>query len=69
MRDPASAGERNESERFLAQQAELFRDPAKLTAFRGGAASEVPPATDPAARAREDLVHVLFSHNEFVVIR
>ena len=66
---PASAGERNESERFLAQQAELFRDPAKLTAFRGGAASEVPPATDPAVRAREDLVHVLFSHNEFVVIR
>ena len=66
---PASAEERNESVRFLARQAELFRDPAKLTAFRGGAASEVPPATDPAARAREDLVHVLFSHNEFVVIR
>ena len=27
------------------------------------------PADDPALRAREDLVHVLFNHNDFVTIR
>jgi hypothetical protein len=61
--------EKKESEGFLAQQAELFQDPSKLTAFKTGTASEVPPSNDPDARARENLVHVLLNHNEFVVIR
>jgi hypothetical protein len=30
---------------------------------------EVEPAADPALRARENLVHVLFNHNDFVTIR
>ncbi|MFT5467191.1 MAG: hypothetical protein ACI8UO_002295 [Verrucomicrobiales bacterium] len=31
--------------------------------------STVPPSTDPVQRARENLIHVLFSHNDFVTIR
>ena len=34
-----------------------------------GHPSTVPPAADPAHRAREDLVHVLLNHNDFVTIR
>ncbi len=64
-----SAAERTECEQFLAEQAALLTDPKKLKAFEGGGAGKVPPATDPGQRAREDLVQVLFNHNEFVTIR
>ena len=66
---PPSARDRAESEAFLVEQTALFQDPGKLTSFRTGAVSEVAPSTDAASRAREDLVHVLLNHNEFVVIR
>jgi hypothetical protein len=29
----------------------------------------MPPSADPAQRARENLVQVLFNHNDFVTIR
>ncbi len=54
---------------FLNEQAARLSDPAKLTSVPGGPASRTPPATDPAQRARENLVHVLFNHNEFVTVR
>jgi hypothetical protein len=54
---------------FLQRQTQLFRDPAKLTPVQGGSAATVKPATDPAQRSRENLVHVLLNDNEFVTIR
>jgi hypothetical protein len=54
---------------FLQTQAERLADPARLTAFAGGEAAAVKPADDPHMRARQDLVHVLLNHNDFVTIR
>jgi hypothetical protein len=64
-----SAAEVSECEEFLKKQAALLRDPAKLAALAGGAKATVQPAADPVQRAREDLILVLFNHNEFVTIR
>ncbi len=54
---------------FLKQQTTLLQDSAKLTAFPDDGAKKTPPSADPSLRARENLVHVLFSHNDFVTIR
>ncbi|MEQ8789927.1 MAG: DUF1553 domain-containing protein [Pirellulaceae bacterium] len=54
---------------FLSQQAELLSDAASLTTFAAGEASQVAPSSDPALRARENLVHVLLNHNDFVTLR
>jgi hypothetical protein len=54
---------------FLTEQAAKLADAKALTAFSAGPAAEVPPATDPAQRARENLVHVLLNHNDFVTVR
>jgi hypothetical protein len=64
-----TAVERSECQKFLAEQAALLSDPKKLTLFGGGGTLRVPPSPEPAQRAREDLVHVLFNHNDFVTIR
>jgi len=56
-------------EKFLAGQATRLADPSKLTLFSGGKKSEVSPSPDPRVRARENLVHVLLNHNDFVTIR
>lgn len=61
--------ERARCETFLREQAGLYQQPAKLTPFPPGSAGVTPPATDPTQRAREDLVQVLFNHNDFVTIR
>jgi hypothetical protein len=53
---------------FLRDTTELYAKPSKLTPFPAGAAV-TPPSTDPLQRAREDLVHVLLSHNDFVTVR
>jgi hypothetical protein len=66
---PPSAAERAACVEFLAEQAKLLADPKKLTPFGSGTASLVPPSSDPKVRARENLVHVLFNHHEFVTIR
>jgi hypothetical protein len=65
----ASAAEREACVSFLAEQAKLLADPKKLTPFDSGAAGAVPPSADAKMRARENLVHVLFNHHEFVTIR
>lgn len=66
---PPSAKERTRVEEFLSKQVELFRNPTRLTLFGTGSPAELRPATEPYLRARENLVHVLFNHNEFVTIR
>jgi hypothetical protein len=64
-----TAAERARCERFLREQADLLRTPGKLTPFPPGGDSVPPPSADPARRARENLVQVLFNHNDFVTIR
>ena len=66
---PPSVAERSESLKFLLQQEELFQNPAKLTPVATGAAGEIKPESAPHLRAREDLVHVLLNHTDFVTIR
>src|SRR5262249_1932970 len=61
--------EQDQCERFLREQLALLTDRTKLSAFSSGPASSIPPSTEPAMRAREDLIHVLMNHNEFVTIR
>ena len=66
---PPSAAERTECDKFLADQAARFADPKSLTQFAVGTPSHVPAASDPQQRARENLVHVLLNHNDFLTIR
>jgi hypothetical protein len=64
-----TAGERTASLAFLAEQSSLLAETASLTPFSAGPDASVPPSTDPQQRARENLIHVLFSHNDFVTVR
>ncbi|MFN7996568.1 MAG: DUF1553 domain-containing protein [Bryobacteraceae bacterium] len=66
---PPTAAERSESLKFLQEQDALFRDATKLTPIATGTMGEVNPESDPHLRAREDLVHVLVNHTDFVTIR
>ena len=66
---PPSTAEREECGTFLTSQTQRFADPKSLTQFSTGSASSVPAAQDPHQRARENLVHVLFNHNDFLTIR
>ena len=54
---------------FLKDQAALLSDPSRLTPAAVGDAAAQPAATGPEARARENLVLVLFNHNDFISIR
>lgn len=54
---------------FLHAQSEMFRDPTQLTPAAVGEAGSIPPAMEPHQRARENLVHVLLNHNDFVTVR
>jgi uncharacterized protein DUF1553/uncharacterized protein DUF1549/cytochrome c len=54
---------------FLDQQAVALSDSTSLTAFSSGPAATASPASEPLQRARENLVHVLFNHNDFVTVR
>lgn len=67
-REPSSA-ELQECQTFLKSQAELLREPGKLTPFAGGSKASVQPAVDPIQRARENLTLVLYNHNDFITIR
>ena len=64
-----SADEAAECRGFLDSQTQLHSHPEKLTPFTGGAKIGVDAAADPRQRARENLVHVLYNHNDFVTIR
>lgn len=67
-RDP-SFEERSACEAFLSRQSARLADADALTPFDAAPQCEVPPAEDPLLRARENLVHVLMNHNDFVTIR
>jgi hypothetical protein len=54
---------------FLMQQREQLADAKSLSGFEGETTAAVPPSDDPALRARENLVHVLMNHNDFVTVR
>jgi len=64
-----SADERSRCERFLRDQASLLKDPARLSPFPPVSDPVAAPAADPAQRARENLIQVLFNHNDFITIR
>lgn len=53
---------------FLKKQTALIQS-GGLEPFSGTAAVQPPPSSVPHQRARENLVHVLFCHNEFVTVR
>jgi hypothetical protein len=53
---------------FLERHAVLVQDRG-LPAFPGGDVGTQRPAADPVQRARENLVHVLLNHHDFVTIR
>ena len=67
-REP-SAAEVTECISFLQQQSDQFSAAGSLTAFSGGTDNLIKPSADAAQRSRENLVHVLFNHNDFVTIR
>lgn len=67
-REPTDS-ERSACESFLNNQATLLSEPEKLSASPGAAKTSISPATDANLRARENLVHVLFNHNDFVTVR
>jgi hypothetical protein len=64
-----SAEESAACESFLRNQAATLANAKSLTAFSAGPAASVPPSSDPSQRARENLVHVLLNHNDFVTVR
>lgn len=53
---------------FLAAQARQLQNKDSLAKVSAVADSAVPPSADPRQRARENLVHVLMNHNDFVII-
>ncbi|MDB5391336.1 MAG: hypothetical protein JWM11_6982 [Planctomycetaceae bacterium] len=66
---PASQAEIQECQTFLASQGQRFSAVKELTAFGAGPDTLVKPSTVPHLRARENLIHVLLNHNEFVTVR
>ncbi len=54
---------------FLNRQAAILASPGSLTEFGGKTASTVEASGDPILRAKENLIHVLMNHNDFVTIR
>jgi hypothetical protein len=66
---PPSSQEQERCETFLVEQSELLADTSRLTAFAEGTKAEIAPSANPPVRARENLVHVLLNHNDFLTIR
>ena len=64
-----SSMELEKCQAFLAQQATQLAGADKLTRFSAKGTSQVKPSPDPKIRAKENLVHVLMNHNDFVTIR
>jgi hypothetical protein len=63
-----SENELKECREFLTLQARQLADPTKLNPL-ANSGDAVPASTDPVQRARENLILVLFNHNDFVTIR
>jgi hypothetical protein len=54
---------------FLARQRPLLVERSSLHSPGGAEKATVAASPDPALRAREDLIHVLMNHNDFVTVR
>jgi hypothetical protein len=54
---------------YLADEPARLADLDKLTPLPGGPPGRVPASAEPRQRARENLVHVLMNHNDFVTVR
>ncbi|MDR3633815.1 MAG: PSD1 and planctomycete cytochrome C domain-containing protein [Isosphaeraceae bacterium] len=67
-REPTS-DEQAACTQYLSEQASRLVDKAHLSAFASGPPGAVKPSGDPRQRARENLVHVLMNHNDFLTIR
>lgn len=65
---PPTSEERSASLKFLRQNADLVKS-ANLPVFAAGGQSRRGPSSTGHLRARENFVHVLFSHNAFVTVR
>jgi hypothetical protein len=63
---PPSPEELDLSQKFVDQEQERFRDPEKPAWQQGAGSAET---KSPVLRAREDLVHALLNHNDFVTVR
>ena len=67
---PATTAELEISRQFLIEQERLFRENSSQVASATTDPVDVTrPAADPAVRARENLVHALVNHNDFVTVR
>jgi hypothetical protein len=66
---PPTPSESNASLEFLVEQTQLLSNTKTLDAYTNGVPATVKPAEDPESRARENLVHVLMNHNDFVTVR
>jgi len=66
---PPNSAEVAESRRFLSEQATLLAEPSRLNLFSDEVLARVRPSSEPRLRARENLVHALLNHNEFVTVR
>jgi hypothetical protein len=66
----ATDAEVSEAVRFLDDEQAFFsREKGRLTVAAADASDASKPSADPALRAREDLVHALLNHNDFVTVR
>ncbi len=54
---------------FLATQSQLLQAPANLHLLPGEQVGQSHAASDPTVRARENLIHTLLNHNDFVSLR
>jgi hypothetical protein len=66
---PPTTGEVVSCKRFLQRHAQLLRGGAKTPYSPAAGASVQPPSSDPHLHARENLIHVLLNHNDFVTVR
>jgi hypothetical protein len=66
---PPTAEEASACVQFLHEQTALLDNGKKRTASGGATVSRVAAAADPVQRVRENLIHVLMNHNDFVTIR
>jgi hypothetical protein len=66
---PATDPERRLCVEFLERQADAFRSAGSAQSPAPATDGLVAASTDPMLRAGESLVHSLFSHNDFVVVR
>lgn len=66
---PVTPAETQECKVFLESQTQRFSNAKDLTGFGAGLETSVKPSAIPHLRARENLIHVLLNHNEFVTVR